>query len=97
MNISEKGVGYNTHYVHALSTGDETVSSGAAILRAVYINTALNNPLVIKEGATAIYTIPSGTPAGYRLPIANVRFTSIVSSPGGSATGNVTYEYEKMS
>lgn len=73
-----------------------TVCAGQAILRGIYVNTALSaHALPILDGSTTIFTVPASTIAGTWIPFGDVHFTtSIVVNPDDSATGSITVVYK---
>ncbi len=80
------------------TNGPTTILSVPALVQAVYINTALNAyEVVLKDGATSVYTIPAGAAAGNKYGFGPTRFeTSLVIDPNDSATGSVTIEYKDL-
>lgn len=76
------------------TNGPTDVVDGKTILRGIMVNTAIATAgCVIKDGTTAVFTLPSGTAAGW-IPCGDAFFlTKLVIDPDDSATGNVTLVY----
>lgn len=86
------------NFAKAVDTADNTtdVSAGPAILKGIYVNTALSaHAVVVKDGTTALFTLPASTVAGTYIDLRDgVIFKSkIVCDPDDSSTGNVTFIY----
>jgi hypothetical protein len=80
------------------TNGPTTILNVPALVQAVYINTALSaHTVVLKDGGTAVYTIPGSAAAGNKYGFGPTRFeTSLVIDPDDSSTGNVTIEYRDL-
>ena len=80
------------------TNGPTTILGVPALVCAVYINTALSaHTVVLKDGTTAVYTIPANATAGNKYGFGPTRFeTSLVIDPDDSSTGSVTIEYRPL-
>ena len=79
-----------------LATNSTTVVADQCIVRGLYVNETLSGQdLEIKDGATAVFTIPAFTTIGTWMPLGDVHFTtSLVVDPDDSATGSITVIYK---
>lgn len=77
------------------SDNTTTVNAAATYLYGIYVNTALSaHTVVIKDGTTAVLTLPASTAAGTQINFYGRRFdTSLVVDPDDSSTGGITLFY----
>jgi hypothetical protein len=81
-----------------LSDNSTTVYTSRCLVRSVYVNTDTSaHAILIKDGATTVFTIPASTPAGIRFVLGDAHFkTSLVVDPDDSATGSITITYKPV-
>jgi len=81
-----------------LTDNSTTVYGGRCLVRSVYVNTDTSaQAILIKDGATTVFTIPASTPAGIRFVLGDAHFkTSLVVDPDDSATGSITVTYKPV-
>jgi hypothetical protein len=87
-----------TYAVVDVSDNTTTVYTGPVILHGVYVNTVLSNhELPIKNGTTAVVTIPAQAAAGAIYQPFDIVFdTSLVVDPNDAATGSITVAYRPL-
>ena len=75
-----------------LDTDLTVVASVPGMVVGLYVNVVLSaQDLLIKDGATTVFTIPASTAAGTFFDFKGVRFeTDITVDPDDAATGSVT-------
>jgi len=83
------------------SANSTTLSTRPTILTGVYVNTALSaHTVVIKNGATAAYTLPASLAAGTYLALGGIAGVTLdaglVIDPDDSSTGSITVEYKVL-
>lgn len=80
-----------------LADNSTTVTTRRAMLRGVYINTAPSAAVIVANGSSTVFTIPSGIAAGQTLAFGDVVFDSgIVIDPDDAATGSITVIYKPV-
>lgn len=76
------------------TNGPTEICSSKGIVRGVYVNTTLSaHTVVIKDGTTAMFTIPANAGAGSTFDLLDTQFSSLNIDPDDSSTGNVTVIY----
>lgn len=80
------------------STDSTTVYAGPAVLKGVYVNTALSaHTVVMKDGSATVLTIPASAAAGDMFTFPGILCaTSLVCDPDNSSTGNITVVYKPL-
>ena len=94
--ITYQAVGETKYGVFDVSNNIGTVSSKPAIVHGVYINVATSaHTVIIKDGATEVFTIPASATAGNYYSFDEAEFaTNLVVDPDDSATGKITVLFE---
>lgn len=84
--------------VFDVSNNIGTISSKAAVVHGVYINTTISaHTILIKNGSTSVFTIPASATAGNYYNFDMVEFsTNLVVDPDDSATGSIVVIYEDL-
>jgi hypothetical protein len=83
----------------ALTTDSITIYSAPCILYGIYVNAAISaHTTVIKDGATAVLSLPVSAAVGAMYTFPGIRFeTSLVCDPDdATTTGNLTFVYKPL-
>lgn len=83
----------------ALTTDSITIYNGPCILFGIYVNAAISNhSTVIKDGTTAVLTLPNSAALGAMYTFPGIRFeTSLVCDPDdATTTGDLTFAYRPI-
>jgi hypothetical protein len=87
------------HKVVDTSTNITTIINVPALLRGVYINTALSAHTVSMDDGTTtdVMVIPASATAGNYYDVEGLRFeTSLIVNPDDSSTGKIMVEYREL-
>ena len=84
----------------ALTTDSITIYNGPCLLYGIYVNTAVSatHVTVIKDGTTAVVSLPAAAAVGSMYNFPGIRFeTSLICDPDdATTTGNVTFAYRPI-
>ena len=83
----------------ALTANSITIYNGPALLYGIYVNATISDhSTVIKDGSTAVLTLPNSAAIGSMYTFPGIRFeTSLICDPDdATTTGNLTFAYRPI-
>ena len=83
----------------ALTADTITIYNGPCILYGIYVNAAISaHSTVIKDGTTAVVTLPNSAALGAMYTFPGIRFeTSLICDPDdATTTGNLVFAYKLL-